>query len=120
MVDLGENFAPGSFDVVIESLVFHHVSDDLKRTTISEIYKALAPAGLFYFIDWIQPKGLYAKLSFNIVKILDGNINTQGHETNKVLLMIEEKFTSEGTSVTIQTTVGTIGLIVYQKKALKG
>jgi hypothetical protein len=70
---------------------------------------------LFYFIDWIQPKGLYAKLSFNVVKVLDGKANTQAHETNKVLLMIEENFTAMGDCITVQTTVGTIGLIVYNK-----
>ena len=113
------NFDAGSFDVVIESLVFHHLSDEQKQAAISEISRVLTPTGVFYFIDWIQPNGLYAKLSFKIVKVLDGNETTQAHETNRVLSMIEEYFTVVGDSLTIQTSVGTIGLIAYGRKPVQ-
>jgi len=105
-----------SLDIVIESLVFHHLSDKQKCASISEIARVLSPTGVFYFVDWIKPQGAYAKVVFKIIEVLDGAANTRAHETNEVLAMIEEVFERAGELTTVQTSVGTIGIIAYGKK----
>merc|ERR1711991_108966 len=91
------SFEAASFDIVIESLVFHHLTDDQKRKAISEIARVLgSDGGLFFFVDWVKPEGVYSKVAFNIVKILDGKTNLVAHETNAVLGMIEKEFDQQG------------------------
>lgn len=48
------SFPDSHFDVVIESLVFHHLTDTQKQTAIAEIKRVLKSGGLFYFVDWVK------------------------------------------------------------------
>ena len=78
-------FRDGRFDVVVESLMFHHLTDNDKRRCIARIARILRPGGLFYFVDWVKPQSAWSKLSFNIVKLLDGNANVKAHADNTVI-----------------------------------
>jgi ubiquinone/menaquinone biosynthesis C-methylase UbiE len=44
-----------SFDRVVSSLVFHHLSRDTKRRAASEAFRVLKPGGQFHLADWGQP-----------------------------------------------------------------
>lgn len=115
--NLSKQFDAQSFDIVIESLVFHHLSDDQKRKAIQEIATVLKSDGIFYFVDWVKPESAYAKVAFNLVKILDGRANTAAHESGEVIKMIEEaRFKRVGEDASIETSVGTIGVVTFQKK----
>jgi len=109
-------FEDGKFDIVIESLVFHHLTDAQKKAAINEIHRVLQQNGLFYYIDWVKPGNLYAKIAFNIVKIVDGWENLESHENNTVINLIEESMDMIGTPRTIETTLGTIAVITFKKK----
>lgn len=112
---LSKQFDAQSFDIVIESLFFHHLSDDQKRKAVDEIATVLRSGGIFYFVDWVTPKNAYAKIAFNLVKILDGHANTAAHESGEVLSMIESRFQRLSEDALIETSIGTIGVITFKK-----
>jgi ubiquinone/menaquinone biosynthesis C-methylase UbiE len=56
-------FADSSFDVVLSSLVMHHLPDDLKRTALAEIRRVLRPGGRLLVIDLKRSSGRSNHLS---------------------------------------------------------
>jgi len=48
-------FADQTFDVVVCSLVFHHLPDTLKRQGLAEIRRVLKPGGRFILVDFLRP-----------------------------------------------------------------
>lgn len=54
-------FADNSFDVVISSLVFHHLPTDIKKAALKEIYRVLKPAGRFLLADYGKAEGLFLR-----------------------------------------------------------
>jgi ubiquinone/menaquinone biosynthesis C-methylase UbiE len=49
------SFADQTFDVVVSSLVFHHLPDGLKRQALAEIRRVLKPGGRLLLVDLLGP-----------------------------------------------------------------
>jgi ubiquinone/menaquinone biosynthesis C-methylase UbiE len=107
-----------SCDIAIESLLFHHLTDEQKGTATSEIARVLKADGVFYFVDWVKPVSVWSQIAFNVVKWLDGAENVAAHADNRVLQIIEHDFVvqEQQQPTMIETSVGTLAIIGYKKR----
>lgn len=66
-----------SFDRVLSSLFFHHLSHEDKVITIHEVFRILKPGGEFHVADWGKPRNAVMRILFYAVQLLDGFENTR-------------------------------------------
>ncbi|MFU8821039.1 MAG: class I SAM-dependent methyltransferase [Gammaproteobacteria bacterium] len=68
-----------SFDRVLSSLFFHHLSREDKGRTAKEVYRGLKPRGEFHIVDWGKAQNSLMRTLFWLVQLLDGLENTRDH-----------------------------------------
>lgn len=61
-----------SFDRVVSSLFFHHLTRENKLKTLGEIKRILKPGGEFHLADWGVPNNLLMRFSSRLIQVLDG------------------------------------------------
>ncbi|MFZ5552881.1 MAG: class I SAM-dependent methyltransferase [Bacteroidota bacterium] len=61
-----------SFDRVITSLVFHHLTTEQKESSLKEIKRILKPGGELHIADWGKPSNFLMRFAFYSVQLLDG------------------------------------------------
>jgi ubiquinone/menaquinone biosynthesis C-methylase UbiE len=54
-------YPDGSFDVVLTSMMLHHLSRDDKQRTAEEMYRVLRPAGQLFGADFVEPRSSFGK-----------------------------------------------------------
>jgi 2-polyprenyl-3-methyl-5-hydroxy-6-metoxy-1,4-benzoquinol methylase len=67
------------FDVVLSTLVFHHLSDEAKRGSADEIKRVIRPGGRVVVADWGRPQDPLMRAAFLPVQLLDGFATTGGN-----------------------------------------
>lgn len=72
-------FADASFDHVVSTLFFHHLTPANKQATISEMHRVLRPGGSVHVADWGRPTGTLQRLAFYPIQLLDGFATTGEH-----------------------------------------
>ncbi|MDQ3375152.1 MAG: class I SAM-dependent methyltransferase [Acidobacteriota bacterium] len=65
-----------SFDSVVSSLFFHHLTRENKLKTLREVKRILKPNGEFHIADWGLPANLLMKGSSYLIQLLDGSETT--------------------------------------------
>ncbi len=61
-----------SFDRVLTSLLFHHLTRENKECTLREIHRVLRPDGELHIADWGKPQNTVMRYAFYMVQLLDG------------------------------------------------
>lgn len=65
-------FREASFDIVLSSLFFHHLTRDAKLATLREVRRVLKPGGELHVADWGKAANPLMRALFCIVQLLDG------------------------------------------------
>lgn len=50
-------YADASFEVVLSSFMWHHLSPDVQRTTLQQLRRVLVPGGSLHLIDFVSGSG---------------------------------------------------------------
>lgn len=65
-----------SFDRIVSSLFFHHLSRADKEKTVREAYRVLRLGGELHVADWGKPQNALMRGLFYAIQLLDGFSNT--------------------------------------------
>ena len=105
-----------SFDRVLSSLLFHHLTRENKLRTLREVIRVLRPSGELHVADWGKPQNRLMRVAFLSVQMLDG-FKTTADNVNGLL---PELFSSAGFEVAQElaqymTISGTLSLYKARK-----
>ena len=103
-------FACESFDRVVSSLFFHHLSPRAKRLVAEEVLRVLKPGGELHVADWGRATDLLMRGAFLPVQLLDGFENTRDHVEGRFPEALREAgFGPVSERGSLRTIVGTLG-----------
>jgi ubiquinone/menaquinone biosynthesis C-methylase UbiE len=73
-----------SFDVVVSTLLFHHLTDEAKADTAEEIRRVLRLGGRLLIGDWGRPQDPFMRAAFLGVQLLDGFRTTSSNVAGRL------------------------------------
>jgi ubiquinone/menaquinone biosynthesis C-methylase UbiE len=76
-------------DVVVASLLVHHLGPDAKRRFLREAGRVLRPAGRLVIVDWGRPHDVIMRSAFLVLQLLDGFQNTRDHAAGRLPELVE-------------------------------
>ena len=72
-------FPDQAFDLVISTLIFHHLLDPVKVSALGEVRRVLAPHGRFLLVDFGAPSTRVARILLTIGSVFDGRDNMRAN-----------------------------------------
>ncbi len=104
-------YATSSFDRVLSSLFFHHLSLTDKQRTANEVFRVLKPGGEFHVADWGRPTNLVMRGLFCMIQLLDGFENTQDNVSGRLIEVFKHAgFSDVAELKSFSTIFGTLSL----------
>lgn len=104
-------FPPQSFDRVVSSLFFHHLTTEDKQRTLSKVQELLRPNGELHLLDWGEARSLLMRLLFLPVQLLDGFAPTRDNVEGRFVPLIKKAgFSSVEETGRRNTVFGTLSL----------
>lgn len=104
-------FSAGSFDCVVSSLVFHHLTTENKRRTLAALHALLRPGGTIHVADWGKAQNPLMRVAFLPVQLLDGfSVTADSVAGRLVPLMREAGFADARETHHEMTLLGTLAL----------
>ena len=109
-------YADESFDHVVSSLFFHHLTLENKLKTFREVFRTLKKDGEFYIADWGLPSNLLMKIASRGIAWLDGE-ETTADNFNGLLpsLIMKTGFREVEETRSFNSLFGTIRLLKAKK-----
>ncbi|MBI2323111.1 MAG: methyltransferase domain-containing protein [Chloroflexi bacterium] len=109
-------YAAVSFDRVLSSLVFHHLTRESKGKTLHEIFRVLRPGGELHVADWGRAQNVPMRLAFLAIQLLDGFEPTADNVRGLLpAMMAEAGFAQVEETARYATIVGTLCLYRARK-----
>jgi len=109
-------FAAGSFDLIVSSLVFHHLTTENKLRTLTKSFDLLRPGGTLHIADWGAAQDPLMRAAFLSVQILDGFDTTADNVAGRLPeLMRRAGFADVRETHRERTVFGTLSLYAARK-----
>lgn len=104
-------FGPDSFDLIVSSLLFHHLLPSDKQRSLEKALCLLKPGAELHVADWGKPHGPLMRAAFLSVQLLDG-FATTGDSVRGMLPEYMERIGFRGVAETHRerTVFGTLAL----------
>lgn len=114
-------YPDGSFDRVVSSLVFHHLSREMKHRAVRECFRVLKPGGELHVADWGQAQNLLMRVLFLSVQLLDGFETTAENVAGRLPGIFREAgFADVQETAHYATPFGTLTLYRAKKPQAQG
>jgi len=111
-------YADASFDRVLSSLLFHHLTRENKLRTLGEVYRVLRREGELHVADYGKPQNALMRLAFRVVEIVDGRETTEDHVCGLLPgLFRQAGFVAAEQTAQFTTVSGTLVLYKARKPA---
>jgi len=109
-------FHDNSFDCVVSSLMFHHLTRENKLRSLRESLRVLRPGGWLHIADFGAPQNTALRSAFFLVQIFDGFESTRDNVAGLLPGFVRDAGFSElGETAYFATLFGTIRLLQAQK-----
>jgi ubiquinone/menaquinone biosynthesis C-methylase UbiE len=109
-------YPDGSFDRVLSSLFFHHLTPTDKQRTLAEAFRVLRPGGELHIADWGQAYNSLMRLLFYSVQLLDGFATTTDNVNGRLPTFIQQAgFANVSETTRFSTIYGTLALYRAKK-----
>ncbi len=111
----GLPYSDESFDTVISSLLFHHLTKEDKLLTLSEVHRIIRRGGQLYIGDWGKPQARFMRAAFLVIQLLDGFETTRANVQGLLPQFIRDSgFDDVQETARLWTLLGTLS--VYQAR----
>lgn len=101
-----------TFDVVLSTLFFHHLTDEAKADTAEEIRRVLRLGGRMLIADWGRPQDPLMRATFLGVQLLDGFRNTSSNVSGRLPEFLRDAGLTQVSVVDrMRTPLGTIEIV---------
>ena len=109
-------FADNTFERVMSSLVFHHLTGEQKLNALQEIHRVLKPEGELHIADWGKAQNILMRALFYPIQLLDGFKTTQDNVEGKLHAFIQQAdFSLVEIKKSFSTIYGTLQLFKAKK-----
>ena len=109
-------YADGSFDKVMSTLFFHHLSDPDKRTTLAEVTRVLRPGGELHIGDYTRAADPLQLLLSGPVRLFDGLERTRTNYSGRLPhFLADAGFRDVHEGSRLRTVFGTLGFVSAQR-----
>ena len=109
-------YADESFERVVSSLFFHHLTRDDKLKTLREVLRVLKPDGELHIADWGVPSNFLMKIASRGVERLDGAETTSDNFRGFLPALVSEAgFRKTEEILFFNSLFGTIWLLKAKK-----